>query len=119
MGIVEEAILQVIDIDAYNHEIEQEELDSRFLEARRTLIMNYAASLPPEDGLHICGYLQMCSPGESELASATRAAPVGRRTSMAWEMLKLVRDDRSITNLIDYAVMLELAFRYGPRGASG
>jgi hypothetical protein len=48
-SIVEEAILQSIDIDAYNHEIEREEADSQFLEARRTLILDYAASLPPTD----------------------------------------------------------------------
>jgi hypothetical protein len=47
-SIVEEAILQSIDIDAFNHEIEREEADSQFLEARRTLIMDYAASLPSE-----------------------------------------------------------------------
>jgi hypothetical protein len=45
-SIVENAILSTIDIDAYNHEIEREEADSRFLEARRRLIMEYAASLP-------------------------------------------------------------------------
>jgi hypothetical protein len=44
--IVEEAIEQTIDVDAYNEEIEQEEKDSRFLEAKRKLIMEYAASLP-------------------------------------------------------------------------
>jgi hypothetical protein len=44
--IVEEAIEQTIDIDAYNEEIDREEKDSRFLEAKRKLIMEYAASLP-------------------------------------------------------------------------
>ena len=44
--IVEDAIEQTIDTDAYNDEIEQEENDSRFLEAKRKLIMAYAGSLP-------------------------------------------------------------------------
>ena len=45
-AIVEEAIEQTIDIDAYNHEIEREEADSQFLQAKRKMIMEYAASLP-------------------------------------------------------------------------
>jgi hypothetical protein len=45
-AIVESAIEQTIDVDAYNHEIEREETDSQFLEAKRKLIMKYAASLP-------------------------------------------------------------------------
>jgi hypothetical protein len=47
--IVQEAIEQTIDIDAYNEEIEQEEKDSQFLEAKRKLIMQYAASMPAEE----------------------------------------------------------------------
>jgi hypothetical protein len=46
--IVENAIEQTIDIDAYNFEIEREEKDSQFLEAKRELIMAYAESLPDE-----------------------------------------------------------------------
>ena len=45
-SIVEGAIMQTINISAYNHEIRQEENDSQFLEAKRELIMAYAASLP-------------------------------------------------------------------------
>ena len=45
-AIVEEAILQTIDIDAYNYEIQREEADSQFLEAKRKMILEYAASLP-------------------------------------------------------------------------
>ena len=37
---------QTIDIDCFNHELEREEKDSQFLEAKRKLIMEYAASLP-------------------------------------------------------------------------
>jgi hypothetical protein len=43
---VDSAIGQTIDVEAYNHEIEQEEKDSQFLEAKRTLIMEYAGSMP-------------------------------------------------------------------------
>jgi hypothetical protein len=45
-AIVEAAIEQTIDTDAYNDEIEREENDSRFLAAKRKLIMAYAGSLP-------------------------------------------------------------------------
>jgi ParB-like nuclease domain len=45
-SVVEDAILQTIHVDAYNHEIEREEKDSQFLEAKRNLIMEYAESLP-------------------------------------------------------------------------
>jgi hypothetical protein len=45
-SIVEGAIMQTINISAYNYEIRQEEKDSQFLEAKRELIMAYAASLP-------------------------------------------------------------------------
>ena len=44
--IVEEAIEQTIDTNAYNEEIEREEADSQFLEAKRKMILEYAASLP-------------------------------------------------------------------------
>jgi hypothetical protein len=44
--IIEEAIELTIDTDAYNEEIEREEKDSQFLEAKRKLIMAYAGSLP-------------------------------------------------------------------------
>jgi ParB-like nuclease domain len=45
-AIVQDAIEQTIDTDAYNEEIEREERDSQFLEAKRKLIMEYAGSLP-------------------------------------------------------------------------
>ena len=45
-SIIEEAIEQTIDVDACNEEIEREEKDSQFLEAKRKLIMEYARSLP-------------------------------------------------------------------------
>jgi hypothetical protein len=45
-AIVESAIEQTIDVAAYNHELECEEKDSQFLETKRKLIMEYAASLP-------------------------------------------------------------------------
>lgn len=50
-SIVKGAIEQTIDTVAYNDEIDREENDSRFLAAKRKLIMEYAASMPsvPED----------------------------------------------------------------------
>jgi hypothetical protein len=44
-GIVTEAVEQVLDIEAFNAELETEETDAQFLEARRKLIMDFAATL--------------------------------------------------------------------------
>ena len=40
-----EAVEQVLDIEAFNAELETEETDAQFLEARRKLIMDFAATL--------------------------------------------------------------------------